>query len=231
MRSQHHFTTAYTPWANGSVERACKEVLRATRGLLSEFKLAPTEWPQVIPIVQSVLNNSPSPQRGNIAPITAFTGLPADSPLLSLTATDTQESLSLPLIKARQILHITELRTTMDAIHRTCAGAASNAVNAPASHSTPNAASPLPTGMWAILFWSRNGTRRPPTSFLCDGVAHAESYKSSLTMSTKSRTWKADTRLKCTVHGSATSTTPRSTSRRNYWRKSPTMNPDTTFAS
>jgi transposase InsO family protein len=35
LRSQHHFTTAYTPWANGTVERACREFLRAARALLS----------------------------------------------------------------------------------------------------------------------------------------------------------------------------------------------------
>jgi transposase InsO family protein len=81
LRSQHHFTTASSPWENGTVERACREVLRATRALLSEFQLRPNQWPDVARIVQSIINNSPSPQRGNIAPITAFTGRKPDSPL------------------------------------------------------------------------------------------------------------------------------------------------------
>jgi transposase InsO family protein len=45
LRSQHHFTTAYSPGANDTVERACKEFLRAVRALLSEFRLRPAEWP------------------------------------------------------------------------------------------------------------------------------------------------------------------------------------------
>jgi hypothetical protein len=120
LRSQHHFTTAYTPWANGTVERACREVLRAVRGLLSEFKLRPAEWPKVHRIVQSVLNNSPSPQRGNIAPITAFTGLPPDSPLLALVSIDVQEVHSLSLIQARQAMNIAALRLSLDEIHKCC---------------------------------------------------------------------------------------------------------------
>jgi transposase InsO family protein len=39
LRTRHHFTTAHSPWANGTVERACREVLRAVRALLSESKL------------------------------------------------------------------------------------------------------------------------------------------------------------------------------------------------
>ena len=47
LRVHHHFTTAYSPWANGSVERVCREVLRATKALCSEWKLAPRDWPAV----------------------------------------------------------------------------------------------------------------------------------------------------------------------------------------
>ena len=35
FHAAHHFTTAYSPWANGSVERICREVLRACKALLS----------------------------------------------------------------------------------------------------------------------------------------------------------------------------------------------------
>jgi len=31
----HHFTLAYCPWSNGTVEVVCRELLRATRALLS----------------------------------------------------------------------------------------------------------------------------------------------------------------------------------------------------
>ena len=34
-RYNHHFTTPYSPWANGTVERVCREFLRACKALLS----------------------------------------------------------------------------------------------------------------------------------------------------------------------------------------------------
>lgn len=79
---KHHFTTAYSPWANGTVERVCREVLRACRSLCSEWKLAPRDWPSVIETIQSVLNNSPLKRLGISSfssgsyrtPMEAFTG-------------------------------------------------------------------------------------------------------------------------------------------------------------
>jgi Integrase core domain/Integrase zinc binding domain len=118
LRSQHHFTTAYTPWANGSIERACREVLRAVRALLSEFRLPFSHWPTLSRLVQSILNNSPSPQRGDLAPITTFTGRPPDSPLQSLVFTLADKTLSLSAIRSQQLLNIERLRSTVDAIHR-----------------------------------------------------------------------------------------------------------------
>ena len=63
-RVHHHFTTAYCPWANGTVERVCREVLRACRALLSEWKLAQQDWPAVTEAFQSVLNNTPLKRLG-----------------------------------------------------------------------------------------------------------------------------------------------------------------------
>lgn len=81
LRAQHHFTLPYCPWSNGAVERLGKELLRTARALLSELQLRQDEWPQLLPIFQSAINNSPSPQRNNVAPITAFTGRPSSPPI------------------------------------------------------------------------------------------------------------------------------------------------------
>ena len=138
LRSQHHFTTAYTPWANGTIERACRDVLRAVRALLSEFKLPAASWPDVARLVQSALNNSPSPQRGNIAPLTAFTGRSPDSPLQSLVCTHACETYSLDMIRAQQLMQIDTLRASIDAIHRQAATSASNRrASARAGHNKP----------------------------------------------------------------------------------------------
>ena len=64
FRIGHHFTTAYSPWANGSVERVCREVIRACQALLGEWRLAPMDWPAVSECVQSVLNQSPLKRLG-----------------------------------------------------------------------------------------------------------------------------------------------------------------------
>jgi len=60
----HHFTTAYSPWPNGSVERVRREVLRATKSLLSEWTLPSQDWPAVTECVQSVLNRAPLKRLG-----------------------------------------------------------------------------------------------------------------------------------------------------------------------
>lgn len=59
FRVEHHFTTAYSPWANGTVERPCREVLRATRSMLSEGKLDPKDSPSTTECMPNVQNHSP----------------------------------------------------------------------------------------------------------------------------------------------------------------------------
>lgn len=54
-----HFTTAYFPWVNGTVEQICKEVLRATKASLSEWKLPPIKWSSIIESIMAILNQAP----------------------------------------------------------------------------------------------------------------------------------------------------------------------------
>lgn len=75
IKCNHHFTQAYSLWINGTIERLGKEILQVCRALVSELQLRVVSWPDLIPIVQSVINHFPSPQRNNIATVTAFTGL------------------------------------------------------------------------------------------------------------------------------------------------------------
>ncbi len=64
-RAPHHFTLPQTPWSNGGIERLGKEVLRMFRAVLSDLKMRPSEWPDLVPVLQSALNWAPSPQRKN----------------------------------------------------------------------------------------------------------------------------------------------------------------------
>jgi hypothetical protein len=45
LQAKHHFTTANCPWSNGTIESACKKVIRAFRAVLSELKMYADEWP------------------------------------------------------------------------------------------------------------------------------------------------------------------------------------------
>jgi len=64
LQMKHHFSTAYSPWANGSVERVCRELLRSCKTLLSEWRLAYRDWPAVTEAVQSILNHAPLKKLG-----------------------------------------------------------------------------------------------------------------------------------------------------------------------
>jgi transposase InsO family protein len=81
LGTNHHFTTAYCPWANGTVEAVCKQTIRAARAMLSEMHLATQEMPCILPAIQAVLSNSPSSCRAEQTPLTAFAGHARDSPL------------------------------------------------------------------------------------------------------------------------------------------------------
>jgi IS30 family transposase len=39
LKAKHHFTTANCPWSNGTIESACKQVIRAFRAVLSGLKV------------------------------------------------------------------------------------------------------------------------------------------------------------------------------------------------
>jgi transposase InsO family protein len=64
LGAQHHFVTAYTPWANGSVEVVNREILKCMKALLSERRLAIQDWPTLLPVVQAALNSMPADSLG-----------------------------------------------------------------------------------------------------------------------------------------------------------------------
>jgi hypothetical protein len=108
LGTSHNFTTAYSPWANGTVEAVCKQAIRAARAMLSEMRLAPQEWPCVLPAIQAVLNNSPSSHRAGQTPLTDFTGHARDTPL-SLIILRPIENQSLSFFRAQQLAESTKI--------------------------------------------------------------------------------------------------------------------------
>ena len=118
LRARHHFTIPYCPQSNGTVETVCKEVLRACRALLSEFQLKESEWPVVIPLIQSTLNHSVRPSLGNRAPVTVFAGLPADNPLRTVYPADSSKVQTIELTRARCLINAEALEFSLDAMHK-----------------------------------------------------------------------------------------------------------------
>ena len=58
LHVDRQFAVAYSPWSNGACERMVKEVVRALRSLLLEQRRAVSEWVDVLPAVQYVLNTA-----------------------------------------------------------------------------------------------------------------------------------------------------------------------------
>ena len=93
LKCQHHFVTPYAHWANGSVERVNREVLRLLRALVSENQMNIKQWPYLLAAVQSILNKTPTARLGDKAPLTVLSGLRPTHPLdaifpVPLTSTD-----------------------------------------------------------------------------------------------------------------------------------------------
>ena len=88
FKSKKHFTTAYSPWSNGTVERVNREVLRSTKALLSEWQWTSPDWPALLDCVQSVLNHAPLQRLGtrkpgvHRTPLDVFTSIKPFRPLL-----------------------------------------------------------------------------------------------------------------------------------------------------
>ena len=118
LHTHHHFTAPNTPQTNGTVERVCREVLRGCRALLSEFRLKEKDWPLVLPIVQSVLDHSKLDSLGGRAPITMFTGLPADNPLRLIVPPSHAKPKQLDEIKALRLMNVESLAEALQTMHR-----------------------------------------------------------------------------------------------------------------
>ena len=117
LKVPHHFTLPNTPWSNGAVERLGKELIRVFRAALSELQLDLKEWPDLLPVVQSVLNNSPSPQRGNVAPITAYLGREPTPPIRTFLRSRNTKVVTIEEATQERLLSISTLKDRIAELH------------------------------------------------------------------------------------------------------------------
>lgn len=124
-RIRHHFTTAYCPWSNGTIERLCKEVLRVARALLSEWRLSAGSWTSIVEAIQKIMNQSPLKRLGTNAqgvmrcPMEVFTGLKA-SPLIirPLPLRKYMSVKALDEARTMQVINIDRFHQALENIHK-----------------------------------------------------------------------------------------------------------------
>ena len=123
-----HTTTAYSPMSNGTVERACREVLGAMRRLAMEYEIPFTHWPELVPVVVQILNAQPRRKLGGRTPNQVFLGTDIDKPILLCHKSPGEGMIKLSLqeIRDKQILEIEKLADAIDNIHKQCAENAQN---------------------------------------------------------------------------------------------------------
>ncbi|KAE9030307.1 hypothetical protein PF010_g2382 [Phytophthora fragariae] len=106
LGAHHHFTLAYTPWTNGTMEVVNREVLMSVKALLSERKLQTTYWSRVLPVVEAALNSMPSDRLGGTTPLMAFTALPGESKLRSILHPQDSLGVSVTWVEAEITNHL-----------------------------------------------------------------------------------------------------------------------------
>ena len=92
FRTKHHITTAYAAWANGAVERVNREIVKLFRVLLAETGLPKAEWPRLLPLVQSILNQQPSRIRAGLTPSQVMMGRVTPRPIDTIAKADLESS-------------------------------------------------------------------------------------------------------------------------------------------
>jgi transposase InsO family protein len=114
---QHHFTAAYAPWSNGQVERVNREIRELLSALISENRLQQESWTELLPIVNYVLNNTPSKRLAGYSPTEAFTGHPPTSPLTAIFRPEAADFTIIPTDSATIKAIVNQLQDSLHDIH------------------------------------------------------------------------------------------------------------------
>ena len=117
-KGKHHFTFAYSPWANGSVERVNRTILDLFKILRSESHLAVDEWPYLLDHVRSVLNRTPSNSLNGFTPLELFTGMSGFGPFNVLFYEEEDRIQGIPLLTEQVRTTFEKLKEHLYEMHR-----------------------------------------------------------------------------------------------------------------
>lgn len=73
--------------------------------------------PDLLPLIQSSLNNSPSPERGNVSLITAFTEMEPSPPISTSMRLSTASPIAVSNIQKELTMNIEELKSKITELH------------------------------------------------------------------------------------------------------------------
>ncbi|KAF0747467.1 hypothetical protein AaE_007718 [Aphanomyces astaci] len=116
LGTHHHFTTSCCPWANGTVEVVMRQLLRLFRTCLSEWRMAPDQWPEAHLIIMLVLNQLPLPSA--VWPVTAISGRPAMSPADTMALPGQIMSATLAEVEKGQRENIAAAQLALEEMHK-----------------------------------------------------------------------------------------------------------------
>ncbi|OWZ21848.1 hypothetical protein PHMEG_0003542 [Phytophthora megakarya] len=119
LGAQHHFGTAYTPWANGSVEVVNRLILRSLKPRLNQSVASD------LAAYTSDAKQYGFDRLGGVAPVTAFMGLLGSSQLSAILTATSAVEISVEWVHPEQQQHLKEVHVTLNELHQkvstTCA--------------------------------------------------------------------------------------------------------------
>jgi hypothetical protein len=175
LNAKHHFTTANCPWSNGTIESTCKQVNRAFRAVLLELKMYANEWPEVVNMVQSVLNNSSSTRLNKRTPMQVFIGHAKTMPLALMLQDNVPVNAPLDFIKAQKLMEVEKLSKPITEIHAQVAEKARVIAKLLVRITTTRCMCGRRTSKWATTCLSRNTARAVCPSCRSSGRVRAAS--------------------------------------------------------
>jgi hypothetical protein len=117
LKANRHLITINYPWSNGIIVSACKHLIHALRTVQSELKMYVDEWPEVINLMQSVLNIYSSSLLNKRTPIQVFTGHAETIPLAQMLIGNVPVNAPLEFIKAQKIEEAEEQSKVIPQVH------------------------------------------------------------------------------------------------------------------
>jgi hypothetical protein len=117
LKAKHIFMTENCPWLNGTIESACKQVIRSFRAVLLELKICGDEWFEVVNLIQTVSNNTLSTRLNKWTTTQAFSGHAKTTPLPLMLKDNVSINAPHNYIKVQKLIEFEEPSKALAEIH------------------------------------------------------------------------------------------------------------------